>query len=305
MTGGWGFTPCARRPNSFFSDASMSEPKPSPAPNRETDALNLPALSRFGSPQQARLRASLLDAQRRISALPEGTDARVLQRCRDCLQRAAAGAARDSYVAWDCLHQLEDELLATLSEDERRARFVSMRAEASEKLRASWREQAVERLVKLVPEDQAPPLHLLRELHSHLAAASQNKHHQLDQFERRSLPWLTVLLSLSLLAVVAYSAWILLHAPAGGEDEVGGHRHQFYIARPAGDREIPNRRSVGRRAQLDIAADHIELRSGAQILLAPGQRERGGAKGCTDQSAAYEGLHRSGTPEMRQFSSSR
>lgn len=193
----------------------MSEPKPSPAGDPETNDLKLPAPSRFGSPQQARLRANLLDAQRRISALPDGTDARLLQRCRDCLQRATASVAHDSYVAWDCLHQIEDELLATLSEDERRTRFLSMRAEASEKLASTWREQAADTLAKLVPAGQAPSLNVLRELHAHLAAASQNKHHKLDQFERRSLPWLAALLSLALLGAVSYSAWVLRYAPPG------------------------------------------------------------------------------------------
>lgn len=189
----------------------MSEPNPPPADRSAASpsgAASVSLSSRFGSPQQARLLATLIDAQRRISALPPDTDPRLVQRCQQSLQQAQASAKQDNYVAWDCLHQLEEELLATLSEDERKTRFVSMRAEAGDKLAGSWREKAVSTLVKQVSDGQAPPLHILRELYAHLAAAAQYKHHQFDQFERRTLPRLTALLLLALFGVLAYGACV-------------------------------------------------------------------------------------------------
>jgi len=187
-------------------------PIPSPPAGASTGTeFKLPAPSWLGNPQQARLRASLLDAQRRVSALPSDADPRLLQRCQDCLSRALSASRNDGYVAWDCLHQLEQELLTTLSDEERRTRFLSMRAEASDKLSGTWREKAVDALVKQVADGQTPSLNLLRELHAHLAAAAQNKHHKLDQFERRTLPWLAGLLLVALLGVLAYSGWVFLY----------------------------------------------------------------------------------------------
>lgn len=201
-----------------MSDSTAASPATASA-TKATPVESLPPASRWRSPQYARLRASLLDAQRRVSALSTSTDPQLLQRCQDCLQRAVASARADSYVAWDCLHQLEQELLATLPPTELSARFLSLRAEAAEKLAGSWRATAVAGLMKGLTEGQPPSLAIVRELHAHLAAAAQYKHHTLNQFERRSLPWVATLLGLALAGVLAYAAGLLLFWSSGGGQE--------------------------------------------------------------------------------------
>lgn len=151
-------------------------------------------------PQDVRLLAALLDAHRRLSALTPIPDV-----CRKLLKRADGEAGRARYVAWDCLHQLDDELLAAMTEGERAVRWCTLRAEAEEKLKGSWRGKAGDCLAKRVPENEPVPLHVLRELQAHVATAAQNQQHKLDLFHKRSLPWVTALLALAVASALAFS----------------------------------------------------------------------------------------------------
>ena len=85
-----------------------------------------------------------------------------------------------------------------------------MRAEASDKLSGSWREKTVDALVKQVADGQTPSLNLLRELHAHLTAASQNKHltGSVRAPHAAVAGWSALV---ALLGVLAYSGWVFLY----------------------------------------------------------------------------------------------
>jgi hypothetical protein len=129
----------------------------------------------------------------------------VVKACDKSLRRAAEEVARSRYVAWDCLHRFDDEALAALSDDERDARWCSLNAEAAAKLKGGWRGKAAEGLGKQASDGKKVPLHVLRELQAHLATAAQNKQHKLELFQHRSLPWITGLLTLTVLLALGLS----------------------------------------------------------------------------------------------------
>lgn len=184
-------------------------------------------------PQQARLRAALLDAQRRLVALAatrQGGDPLVAA-CDACLAEADREAAHSPYVAWDCLHQFDEEALQALSSEERDARWCSMLAEAGEKLKSGWRWKAAECLEKQRLAEKGVPLHLLKELHSHLAAAAQNHQHKLALFERRTLSWVAGLLFGATALVLGGSAAIL---GQGTEESLLPWARAFLVGIPAG-----------------------------------------------------------------------
>jgi len=168
-------------------------------------------------PHDVRLLAALFDAHRRVSALTPKMELHIAAACRKLLGRAEDEAARGArYVAWDCLHQLDEEMLSLLSDEERVARWCSVRAEAKEKLKGSWRGEAAECLAKLAPEDKDKPvpLNIVREVQAHLAVAAQNKQHKLELFEKRSLPWVMAWLLLAVAAALAFS-YVALVADEG------------------------------------------------------------------------------------------
>jgi hypothetical protein len=111
-------------------------------------------------------------------------------------------------VAWDCLHHLDDELLAAMTGEERAARWCTLRAEAEEKLKGSWRGKAAECLTMLAGKDNPVPLHILRELQAHVAMTAQNQQHKLELFEKCSLPWLTTLLSTTVALTLGLSCLV-------------------------------------------------------------------------------------------------
>jgi cation transporter-like permease len=166
-------------------------------------------------PHNARLRAALLDAARRLAALEaklgdKARSNRIVQACRRCLESATEEAVRGApYGAWDCVHQVNDEMLAAMSADELAAQWCSLRAEAEEKLKGSWRAKAAECLVKQAPDGKPPPLEIVRELQGHLATAAQNQQHKLALFEDRTLPSLSVFLGVFVGGVLAFSAIVL------------------------------------------------------------------------------------------------
>lgn len=160
-------------------------------------------------PQDVRLLAALLDAHRRLSALVlkmEPTNAEI---CKKLLRRADIEAGRSRYVAWDCLHQLDEETLAAMSDEERTVHWCTLRAEADEKLRSSWRGKAIECLEKLVPETESVSVHVLRELQANVAIASQNQQHKLELFEKRTLPVVRDLLGIAVVGTLTFSVLLL------------------------------------------------------------------------------------------------
>src|SRR6266581_1128999 len=85
-------------------------------------------------PRLMRLEASLRDIRRRLDIADQSggsrdqpSDSTLLQRCnRLCESASSAKQERRFYVAWDCLQQIERELLATLDKEELAARWIGL-----------------------------------------------------------------------------------------------------------------------------------------------------------------------------------
>lgn len=171
-------------------------------------------LGKAGDPQDIRLRAALLNALRRLTTLeqergPAATGDPNVEACRTCLRRANEEAARKArFVAWDCLHQFDDEMLVAMDEDERAARCYTLRAEAKEKLKG-WRAYAAKCLTDQVEVGKPVPLQIVRELQAHLTTTAQNHQFKIELFERGSLPSLTVMLLLAVFGALAFSYVVL------------------------------------------------------------------------------------------------
>jgi hypothetical protein len=166
-------------------------------------------------PAAARLEAALIDAARAIAAvearppeqLPELSA--LLARARALHARARAAAARRTYlVAYDCLEQIERELVGAMDEAARAATFAVYLAEARARL-ADWRRAAAQALAEVasgatvsVPALQA----LMKTVHE----ARQERRYAEDIVQRQ-VPLLTGLL---IGAVTFFTVWAL----AGGFD---------------------------------------------------------------------------------------
>jgi len=162
-------------------------------------------------PQELRLLAALLDARRRLTAA--SLEDKVVEVCGTLLKRADEKARRAPYVAWDCLRQIDDELLAAMKDEgELKARWCSVHAEAEEKLKDTWRGNAGDCLSKL--PDAVPLRARLRELQTLVATAAQNQHHKIELFEKGVLPSLTWLLGLTVTITFALALGFLYFAYA-------------------------------------------------------------------------------------------
>jgi hypothetical protein len=134
-----------------------------------------------------RLEAGLLDISRRLKIVGqrEGSlsDPKLLKRCHSLFESASkAKQERRFYVAWDCLQQIERELLATLVEEEELgARWIGLLEEANQKLRR-WRKTSVDKIGKSTPP--APKVEVIRAVMEHLHAQSQNQFHKQDLLAR-------------------------------------------------------------------------------------------------------------------------
>jgi hypothetical protein len=155
-------------------------------------------------PLEQRLEATLLAFAGRIAAVADrgsSGDTQVLDRARDLLARANEAARRGrTFVAWDCLLQVDRELLETLTEPERSAQWTSLIVEAREKLQGTWRLEVVNEAAKRVGTTVATAADL-REVKVHLNQHSQNFQHKLELY-RRHLEASAVILVLGLLLVL-------------------------------------------------------------------------------------------------------
>lgn len=170
-------------------------------------------------PSVTRLRAALFQSERRLAELQarEKKDDAVIDALQTCLKRAERDLSRGAYyLAWDCIHQFDDELLRGMTQEERKVHWTLLCAEAKEKLKGSWRGDAADSIIKRVPAGEAPPLEVARALQRQLAAAAQNKQHKIDVFERDTLPTLTAALAGVVVAALAYGAVLL----RGSEDKL-------------------------------------------------------------------------------------
>lgn len=163
--------------------------------------------------QQLRLEAALIEAARSLRAArdrhpePSVELAAALERCDVLLQRAQQTAGRGArFVTYDCLHQIERELVAAMSDEERRAALALYLAASGRKLNA-WRTDAANALMATTA-GEAPTVAQLQAVMLNVHAAQQNHQHKID-LVRQQMP---VLMWLLIGAVVFFGGWAL----AGG-----------------------------------------------------------------------------------------
>jgi hypothetical protein len=172
------------------------------------------------APHEQRLHAALLDAQRRLTELQqklggpgEAESNANFKAARDAWRLSVWHAGRKRrYVAWDCLHQVDDSLIAgRTDEKELKALWCSLDAEADEKL-VGWREKAADGLEALFKADK---VFVARQLHGHLAATAQNMQFKLDIFEHETLPTIRNFLALVVSSAVLLAVLVILLKPSG------------------------------------------------------------------------------------------
>jgi hypothetical protein len=197
----------------------MSQPHPDP------DRLDRDIIPPPGhSPHDQRLHAALLDAQRRLIESQrkleseKGTgDGNFKAALKAWTLAVDYARKKQRYVAWDCLHQVDDCLIADMTGDgELRALWCSLAAEADEKLKG-WRRKAGDDLQKL-KWDVSPPIAVARQLHGHLATSAQNMQFKLEIFERRTLPVLMTFLAAIVGGAVFLALLVILRKPSDAFD---------------------------------------------------------------------------------------
>jgi hypothetical protein len=184
---------------------------PSPAAPTATEPLPELSPARPRDVQSATLEAALLDSALTLRALrarctasdPEAMD--IVRRCEALLARAGEVArARQPYIAWDCLQQIERERVPTLTDDQRRAEMALALAE-SRGLLAGWRQDAAEALAASA-RGEAPSAAVLQALLRNVHAARQERRLRLA-LVRQQLPMLATMLFAT---VAFFGLWGLL-----------------------------------------------------------------------------------------------
>lgn len=156
-----------------------------------------------GNVDHQRLRAALLDAERR-ELKARGTPNGSLGRQR-CLALALAECKAGRYFsAWDNLHQFDLEFLETLDEEGRRVARVGLVEEAKDKL-VGWRRQTVESLDATLTDHEVPSLEWVRQVRMQLATQAQNSWHKRHLLGKRVLPVLVA--SLATTALFLFAGW--------------------------------------------------------------------------------------------------
>jgi len=156
-----------------------------------------------------RLTAALIEAARALAAararnaVPAAEVAAIFDRCAALLHRARELAAKSRLVAYDCLFQLERELVATMDESERRAALAIYRAEGNA-IPDRWRREATLELVGR--GNEAPSVASLQALMRIVHGAWLREKYRAE-LGRRQITALSVLL---IAAVVFFSGWALV-----------------------------------------------------------------------------------------------
>jgi hypothetical protein len=163
-----------------------------------------------GDPHSTRLRAARIALGNAIQAVRDRQTAptpeaqAMLARVAELYARANAAAERgDRYVAYDCLQQIECELVVAMSDEERWALGCLYAEEARAKLGA-WRAAAAERLADRVLQS-APSVVALQALMRNVHMAAQNRRHKLQLIEAQT----PVMIGLAVASVGLLAAWAL------------------------------------------------------------------------------------------------
>ncbi|MCK6430272.1 MAG: hypothetical protein L6Q72_14460 [Burkholderiaceae bacterium] len=175
---------------------------------RSAELMNAVDPAPARQPQATRLEAALIDAARAIRAVEERPGDKspevqaMLARCRELHARARAAATRKShFVAYDCLQQIERELVVAMSDDERTALMGAYLAEARAKLN-EWRRAAADALAASA-RGGAPSVAVLQALMKNVHASQQNRQHKIELVQRQA----PLLVGLLIGAVLFFSAW--------------------------------------------------------------------------------------------------
>ncbi len=180
---------------------------------RSAELMNAVDPAPARQPQATRLEAALIDAARAIRAVEERPGDKspeaqaMLARCRDLHARARAAAARKShFVAYDCLQQIERELVVAMSDDERAALMAAYLARARAEV-DDWRRAAAEALAATA-RGGVPSVAVLQGLLKGVHAWQQSRQHRIELLQRQA----PLLAGLLIGAVVFFTVWAL----AGG-----------------------------------------------------------------------------------------
>jgi len=179
---------------------------------RSAELMNAVDAAPPRQPQAARLEAALIDAARAIRAVQQraGDESAEVQamlaRCRELHARARAAARRSDFVAYDCLQQIERELVAAMNDEERSARMGADLAQARGTLN-EWQRAAAEALAASAgggPPSVATLQAMMKLVHD----AHRDRRHRIELVQRQA----PLLVGLLIAAVLFFSVWAL----AGG-----------------------------------------------------------------------------------------
>ncbi|GAB4464705.1 MAG: hypothetical protein OHK0044_02500 [Burkholderiaceae bacterium] len=178
-------------------------------------------------PQANRLEAALLESARAIRAVEERPGDKspevqaMLARCHALHARAREAAARKAQlVAYDCLQQIERELVLAMDEDARSAAFAVYLAEARA-LPDGWRRAAADALAEAAA-GRVPSAAALQALMSGVHDARQDRRYAIEIVQRQA----PLLLALLIASVVFFAAWAL----AGGFEWVMNEETEVTLA---------------------------------------------------------------------------
>ena len=195
--------------------------------NPNADLLVAPAAAPDGTPQASRLDAALLDAARALRAerdrASEASDELIAMRLRaDALLARAQAAARagDAYLAFDCVQQIERELVLATTAEERAARVPALVLEARARLEP-WRAAVADRLADAA-HGGAPTVATLQALLANLHAAAQERLYQRLLAERQ----VPVVVGVAAATTVLYLGWSLI----GGFDWLTNDNYEITTA---------------------------------------------------------------------------
>jgi hypothetical protein len=181
-----------------------------PVPAAATGADPLPA-ALGGDPQRTRLDAAVLDAARALraererAAVPTAEVVAMRVRADALLARAQAAAqAGNRYLAFDCLQQIESELVLALTVEEREARAIQLVQHSKARLEP-WRATAAERLADL-GHGAPPTVALLQALLRNVHEAAQERRYQLLLAELQ----IPIIVGIAAVTTLIYLGWSLV-----------------------------------------------------------------------------------------------
>jgi hypothetical protein len=189
----------------------MSDVSSAPTPIAGVDPLAALPIPAAGDPQRTRLDAALLDTARALRAEREravapGAEILAMRVRADALLARAQAAAQagNRYLAFDCVQQIECELVLAMTAEEREARAIELVQQSKVRLEP-WRATAAERLADLA-HGAPPTAALLQALLRNLHDAAQERRYQLLLAERQ----IPIIVAIAVVTTLLYLGWALV-----------------------------------------------------------------------------------------------